>query len=357
MPPSPLRHLLALGPLLPRPLAAAVCYYPSGAVEPNNHPCDPSAAVSPCCGQGQRCWSNGMCEIPSQNGLVDFVRATCTDATWESPACLRVCLDSALCGPPFSPSPHSPASHESHSANTPPPRWESLRPCHGPLSSAFCCDPSGGGYACCADASQLVAATPLFPPDSVGLGAGQVLPSSLAAGLVASASVSAGNAGPTAAPTVMLQGGGSVTTGEAAASTTAVSAGGGSEGEHNTSTTTVIGASVGGAVALLIMVGVLVLLWRRQRRRRERQRQAATDCKQKPLIGPPQDRRGSVLGWLGELERTERAVEAGKGRVRVAEMGREGEAGRGSVRVEMEVGEKGRAQEKVVELEGGGGWL
>ncbi len=58
------------------------CYYLSGDISPD-FPCDPSANVSACCGQGSTCVTNFYC--------IDLLGAThigsCTDETWQNPAC------------------------------------------------------------------------------------------------------------------------------------------------------------------------------------------------------------------------------------------------------------------------------
>ena len=92
-PPFSLAIILILLHLVPTNAILTDCYYPNGLLEPLNSPCNPTANASACCGQGQRCFSNGVCEVSQQDGHIDFVRASCTDPTWKDPACLRQCMN------------------------------------------------------------------------------------------------------------------------------------------------------------------------------------------------------------------------------------------------------------------------
>ena len=58
------------------------CYRKDGLAMPD-HPCDPGAEVSACCGQGWTCSSNMYCTDPEGFQGV----GSCTDITWQSPAC------------------------------------------------------------------------------------------------------------------------------------------------------------------------------------------------------------------------------------------------------------------------------
>lgn len=84
--------------LLFRSLLAWNCYRPSGELitDPNYVPCNPTAAeqtggASMCCNVNRAtfpdtCLSNGLC----QNGG-DTFRDSCTDPTWQSPGCVKLC--------------------------------------------------------------------------------------------------------------------------------------------------------------------------------------------------------------------------------------------------------------------------
>ena len=61
------------------------CYDPSGVTYPD-FPCDPGANVSACCGQGYICANNFYCE-PTNTNPGDKIVGSCTDKTWQNPAC------------------------------------------------------------------------------------------------------------------------------------------------------------------------------------------------------------------------------------------------------------------------------
>ncbi|KAH7310631.1 hypothetical protein B0I35DRAFT_481935 [Stachybotrys elegans] len=83
--------MLALLALLP--LALAMCYTPDGTPVPRDIPCNQDGGVSMCCDRGYFCHSNGICQ--PENMSIDvpnrFIRATCTDESWESPECVSFC--------------------------------------------------------------------------------------------------------------------------------------------------------------------------------------------------------------------------------------------------------------------------
>ena len=57
------------------------CYYSSGVISPD-FPCDPSANVSACCGGGYTCATNFYCPVLDTTPI-----GSCTDKTWQNPAC------------------------------------------------------------------------------------------------------------------------------------------------------------------------------------------------------------------------------------------------------------------------------
>ena len=63
------------------------CYFPDGSPAPNDTPCDTSAAVSPCCGEIDTCFENGLCTGGSSPG-----RGSCTDRNWGK-GCPEYCQD------------------------------------------------------------------------------------------------------------------------------------------------------------------------------------------------------------------------------------------------------------------------
>ena len=67
------------------------CYFQSGVESLVDYPCDPDAAVSPCCRRytdtAQTCLSNRLCL--DEDGTLE--NRGCTDQDWESPECPRFC--------------------------------------------------------------------------------------------------------------------------------------------------------------------------------------------------------------------------------------------------------------------------
>ena len=76
--------------------SARTCYFPDGTPTGTDVPCDGDAEDSFCCFTGQACLSNKICGAFHTNttgtSLV-YARGTCTDPTWNSPACPKFCLD------------------------------------------------------------------------------------------------------------------------------------------------------------------------------------------------------------------------------------------------------------------------
>ncbi|KAE8155136.1 hypothetical protein BDV25DRAFT_135181 [Aspergillus avenaceus] len=81
--------LLAVGPLSQNAYAAT-CYLPSGEVAADDQPCFPQNPVSSCCGGSTYvCSTNNMCAHYSGEY---YIIGTCTDKTWNSPACPGYCF-------------------------------------------------------------------------------------------------------------------------------------------------------------------------------------------------------------------------------------------------------------------------
>lgn len=73
------------------------CFYPNG-IQSSGSPCFPDQAVSPCCGPGFICLSNGLCQPgPDTRRSYQYTvyRSSCTDRTWNSTDCPQVCLGSS----------------------------------------------------------------------------------------------------------------------------------------------------------------------------------------------------------------------------------------------------------------------
>lgn len=71
---------------------AADCYFPNGLLNELYQPCDRSNEHSMCCGTREldRCRNDGLCFDAPNN---DIWRGSCTDPTWKSPACIKLCVE------------------------------------------------------------------------------------------------------------------------------------------------------------------------------------------------------------------------------------------------------------------------
>ena len=76
---------------------ARSCYFPDGTPSGTDVPCtDDPVGDSFCCFTGQACLSNKVCgafHTNSTGSFMTFARGTCTDSSWNSPACPKFCLD------------------------------------------------------------------------------------------------------------------------------------------------------------------------------------------------------------------------------------------------------------------------
>ena len=77
--------------------AGKTCYFPAGNEAHGNVPCDPTAAVSACCGARANCLPNGLCKVPSTSNPNYVARGACTDSTWNSPQCVQHCQACESC--------------------------------------------------------------------------------------------------------------------------------------------------------------------------------------------------------------------------------------------------------------------
>ncbi|OQO12945.1 hypothetical protein B0A48_02409 [Cryoendolithus antarcticus] len=79
------------------------CYFPNGQIAPLDVPCSTTATQSTCCGAKWACLSENICyALPQTNitaGDPIYSRGSCTDATWQSDACLQHCLDPTIDDP------------------------------------------------------------------------------------------------------------------------------------------------------------------------------------------------------------------------------------------------------------------
>lgn len=93
------RYLQALTILSAIGAASANCYYPNGTDRNQGFPTDtynpinPGDDVSMCCSDlGDKPRSDGLCA--NAEGSVIW-RESCTDRTWQSPKCIKLCAGSA----------------------------------------------------------------------------------------------------------------------------------------------------------------------------------------------------------------------------------------------------------------------
>ena len=69
------------------------CFFPSGNVM-FGEACMDGMEVSNCCGYGFTCMSNGLCQTSptvEKNMKAKYYRSACTDQTWKSENCTKVC--------------------------------------------------------------------------------------------------------------------------------------------------------------------------------------------------------------------------------------------------------------------------
>ena len=79
--------------------SSALCYTPDGLSDSSQWPCGDTlrGGFSVCCDDGWACLSDGLCGNPTDN--TTYRRGTCTDSTWTSSVCPRVCLSQSRFGP------------------------------------------------------------------------------------------------------------------------------------------------------------------------------------------------------------------------------------------------------------------
>ena len=69
--------------------ALAKCYYPDGSeMGANYRPCDSGKEFNMCCAEGDECRPDGLC-FNNQTNLI--YRDGCTDPSWESSSCIKLC--------------------------------------------------------------------------------------------------------------------------------------------------------------------------------------------------------------------------------------------------------------------------
>lgn len=96
MAPKTLSRLIAITTFLAA-FVDANCYFPNGTDANQGQendvylPCNPGDPVSMCCNVGDQCRSDGLClSIWYDNNVW---RDMCTDETWQSPSCVKLCIE------------------------------------------------------------------------------------------------------------------------------------------------------------------------------------------------------------------------------------------------------------------------
>lgn len=79
--------------------STTTCYFNSGDVDENGHPCDTAAVAngghSACCHANDVCWSDGSCS--TYGGNIPYTMS-CTDSTWDNSACPTIqCEGQGMC--------------------------------------------------------------------------------------------------------------------------------------------------------------------------------------------------------------------------------------------------------------------
>ncbi|KAI4290367.1 MAG: hypothetical protein L6R35_000356 [Caloplaca aegaea] len=132
------RYLQALTILSAIGAASANCYYPNGTDRNQGFPTDtynpinPGDDVSMCCSDlGDKPRSDGLCA--NAEGSVIW-RESCTDRTWQSPKCIKLCAGSA------------PDTNESPGVGRQMDNDEQVTPC---ANGSYCCGDGSLGSSCC----------------------------------------------------------------------------------------------------------------------------------------------------------------------------------------------------------------
>jgi hypothetical protein len=76
-------------------LGASQCYWPDGSVDSDGVPCN-STGASACCSAGSQCTSNKLCVVDDPVAGWEYYRGSCTDMTWQDPACPDFCDDGEM---------------------------------------------------------------------------------------------------------------------------------------------------------------------------------------------------------------------------------------------------------------------
>ncbi len=92
-----LRVATVLSLFLEQSFAESQCYWPNhNAAFGNYTACNAAAPYSSCCRASEVCMTNGLC-LQTQELANRLSRGACTDQTFSSTACPKVCDDSESC--------------------------------------------------------------------------------------------------------------------------------------------------------------------------------------------------------------------------------------------------------------------
>jgi hypothetical protein len=78
--------------ILPTKAEVPSCFYPNEGRAEGDYACNLTAEVSFCCAVGYSCLDNKIC-TGSGDDIQPYNRGSCTDQTWNSPACPQFCQD------------------------------------------------------------------------------------------------------------------------------------------------------------------------------------------------------------------------------------------------------------------------
>ncbi|KAI9820433.1 MAG: hypothetical protein M1832_003766 [Thelocarpon impressellum] len=92
-----LLRFLMLQLLLVTAGAHRACFTADGRLSADDAPCDSTSGESFCCKFTEQCLAGGMCQQKSRDVVLPlYFRATCTDRTWKSPSCSKLCDETPM---------------------------------------------------------------------------------------------------------------------------------------------------------------------------------------------------------------------------------------------------------------------
>ncbi|KAF2827084.1 hypothetical protein CC86DRAFT_406312 [Ophiobolus disseminans] len=217
------------------------CYFPNGALSPSV-PCDPSAEVTHCCLKKEQCLTNGICAIDATiNYGIQYGRGVCSDSTWQSPVCPKVCLDNQDLA--------TNSSAHDFRAN-----GAGIYECNAKgygQEAEYCCESASEKARCCSTTSVIFT----MPAASLGAVAIRASSTPVTTSVFTTTSIPASS---TIGP--------SSTSGPTASATAAPISTPTEAPTKKISTGGAVGAGVGGALGVCLLVAALVFLFLRRRK-------------------------------------------------------------------------------------------